>query len=139
MEHGPQAPIAIVTTVHLVAVTEIKPPAVQFHDYRTGMDGSLQRLGENRPQVEVMVPLQTDQPHTVPDEALQPFQNRLVLRIVDAGSTEPEFKQIPEDEDGLNSRGQGIEETEQMPVIGILRAPQMGVGNENGVHAGHYS
>lgn len=131
--------MAVITTVHLVAVAEIEPPAVQLQGHRTGMDCGPQRLGENRPQVEVVVPLQIDQSDAVPDEALQPFQDRLILRIADAWSAEPEFKKIPEDEDALHGPGQGIQEAEEVPVIGILRPPQMGVGDENGVHAGHYS
>lgn len=139
-EEGSEETIPPVVGVDLIPVAEVTSNPVERHLHRPGENLGTDLLRDDRTEIEVVVPLQPDDPHAGTGESSEPMDDRTVRREKKGGGADPEVEEIPQDDERVDRPFTSVEELEQTAIIPVCRFLQVSIGNKCLAHGGsHYN
>jgi hypothetical protein len=129
--------IAVILAIDLVAMTKVDLLAPYLQNGAPFMYLRLQLFAKEAIEVEIVVPLEVDDPHAAPPHPLQALYNFPIVAVDGARVADPEFEQVTQNIQGVRVRWKSLQKTDQDPIVGIFGTSQVCIGDEYLAHLGN--
>jgi hypothetical protein len=127
VEQGAEHPAGEFSPVDLVAVADKGPFPCEVDDGRSGMDLGTQVIGEERPEVKVVVPLAVDDPSSRCLQAKEAVEDGKVVGKVPCRVADEELEEVAQDDEEVRFPLLLGEKGQKRPVIRIFGLPEVGI------------